>query len=212
MVDLGFIHRFEAGTSGRTLLLLHGTGGDEHDLIPLGRTLDPAAAVLSPRGQVTENGAPRFFRRLAMGVFDVDDLMRRTHDLADFVERAASHYGFDLASMVALGYSNGANIAASALLLRPGLIRAAALLHAMVPFEPEEVPDLRGTRVFLSGGRRDPLIPPAGTERLGELLVQAGAEVYVAWQPGGHELTHVELDAVRGWLRRMEAGAEVGGE
>ena len=205
--DLGFVHRFEPGDSGRTVVLLHGTGADENDLIPLGRVVAPGAALLSPRGQVLENGMPRFFRRLAMGVFDVDDLKRRTDDLAGFVEAAASRYGFDLASTVALGYSNGANIAASLLLRHPGLIRAAALLHAMVPFHPEPRPDLTDTRVLLTGGARDPMIPPDQTEELARILGDCGADVQLELQPGGHELTQAEAASVHLWIARLGADA-----
>ena len=137
-----FIHEFVPGSSNRTLLLLHGTGGNEHDLIPLGRELDPNAALLSPRGKVLENGMPRFFRRLAEGVFDLEDLQKRTHELADFVAAAADRYDIGNKNIVAVGYSNGANIAASTLLLRPEILAGAILFRAMIPLEPEERPDL----------------------------------------------------------------------
>jgi phospholipase/carboxylesterase len=205
--DLGFVHRYEPGESGRTILLLHGTGADEHDLIPLGRVVAPGAALLSPRGQVLENGMPRFFRRLAMGVFDVEDLKRRTDDLAAFVEAAAARYAFDLGSTVALGYSNGANIAASLLLSRPGLVRAAALLHAMVPFRPDPAPRLDGTRVLLTGGARDPMIPSDQTEELARILRDCGADVELELQPGGHELTPAEAERVHLWIERLGADA-----
>src|SRR5678815_3087091 len=135
-----FIHAFVPGSSQRTLLLLHGTGGNERDLIPLGRELDPNAALLSPRGKVLENGMPRFFRRLAEGVFDLEDLKTRTNELADFVAAAAQHYGFASDNVVAVGYSNGANIAASMLLLRPEIMNAAILFRAMVPLTPDKLP------------------------------------------------------------------------
>src|ERR687897_835814 len=143
--ELGFIHQFvsAAGRSDHiTLLLLHGTGGNEQDLIPLGQELYPTAALLSPRGKVLESGMPRFFRRLAEGVFDIEDLKFRTHELADFVEKSSKVYGFDLRYMVSVGYSNGANIASSLLLLRPEVILSAVLFRAMVPFMPEKVPNL----------------------------------------------------------------------
>src|SRR5918999_5387259 len=167
--DLGFAHRFFPGESGATLLVLHGTGGSEDDLVPLGRGLAPGAAILSPRGKVSEYGAARFFRRLAEGVFDHEDLVFRTHELADFVEAAAEEYGFDLSRLVATGYSNGANIAASLMLLRPGLLRAAVLFRAMVPFEPEETPELSGMPVFMASGRRDRMISPESSGRLAEI-------------------------------------------
>ena len=134
-----FIHEFVPGSSSRTLLLLHGTGGNERDLIPLGRELDPNAALLSPRGKVLENGMPRFFRRLAEGVFDLEDLKYRTNELADFVTAAGQHYGFATDQLVAVGYSNGANIAASMLLLRPEIMHMAILFRAMVPLDSGQI-------------------------------------------------------------------------
>ena len=198
--DLNFIHQFVPGSSDRTLLVLHGTGGNEHDLLPLGRELDPSAALLSPRGQVSENGHPRFFRRLAEGVFDLEDLRRRTDDLADFIEEAARHYEFDLNKLVAVGYSNGANIAASVLLQRPGILRTAILLRAMVPFVPEKPPDLSGVRVWIAGGKQDMIIAPAETQRLADLLSGAGADVTVRFFDAGHGLTNTELVLAHRWL------------
>jgi predicted esterase len=198
---LDFVHRWEPRPgSDRTLLLLHGTGGDENDLIPLGDLLDRSANLLSPRGQVMEHGMPRFFRRLAEGVFDMDDLKARTHGLADFVQGASATYGFPLEGVTAVGFSNGANIAASMLLLRPGIVRQAILLRAMVPLEPDPLPDLTGTRVFLAAGERDPIIPPANTVRLAGLLQSAGADVTLRWSPVGHQLTRDDVDASRAWL------------
>jgi phospholipase/carboxylesterase len=198
--DLGFFHRFLPGESGVTLLLLHGTGGDENDLVPLGRELAPDAAILSPRGKVSEYGAARFFRRLAEGVFDHEDLVFRTHELAGFIDAAAEEYGLDLSRLVATGYSNGANIAASLMLLHPGLLRAAILLRAMVPFEPEEVPDLSGMPVFLAAGRRDRMIPPQNTERLAEILREARADLDLRWRNTGHPLTYEEVAEAKAWL------------
>jgi phospholipase/carboxylesterase len=209
--ELGFTHRFLAadpaigGRGGRTppvLLLLHGTGGNEDDLLPLGRTLAPGAALLSPRGKVLEHGMPRFFRRLAEGVFDLPDLIARTHDLAKFIRAAVTHYGLDSERLVAVGFSNGANIGGSLLLLHPGLLRAAILLRPMVPFEPDVLPDLKGTAVFVSAGRTDPIVPPSNSERLAALLREAGADVTLAWQPGGHNLTSPEVEAAGRWLAK----------
>jgi len=199
----GFAHNYLPGESDVTLLLLHGTGGNEDDLIPLGQQLLPEAAILSPRGKVSEHGAPRFFRRLAEGVFDHEDLVFRTHELADFVNQAASQYGFDREKLVAVGYSNGANIAASLMLLHPGLLRAAVLFRAMVPFEPEEAPDLSGMPVFLAAGRRDTMIPPANTERLAEILQEAGADLDLRWKSVGHPLTYEELEEARTWISKV---------
>ena len=199
----GFAHNYlpgEKNGSGVTLLLLHGTGGNEDDLIPLGQQLHPDAALLSPRGKVSEHGAPRFFRRLAEGVFDHEDLLFRTHELSDFVEKAAEEYGFDRGKLVAVGYSNGANIAASLMLLHPGLLRAAVLFRAMVPFEPEETPDLSGMPVFLAAGRRDTMIPPDNTERLAAILQEAKADLDLRWKNVGHPLTYEELEEARDWI------------
>ncbi len=186
--------------SGVTLLLLHGTGGSEDDLIPLGQQLLPGAAILSPRGKVSEHGAPRFFRRLAEGVFDHEDLLFRTHELADFVEQAANRYGFDRQRLVGVGYSNGANIAASLMVLHPGLLRAAVLFRAMVPFEPEATPDLSGMPVFLAAGRRDTMIAPDNTERLAAILQEAGADLDLRWKDVGHPLTYQEIEEAAAWL------------
>ena len=204
--DLGFAHRFFPGDedgSGATLLMLHGTGGDENDLVPLGRELAPGAAILSPRGKVSEYGAPRFFRRVAEGVFDQEDLVFRSHELADFIEAAAKEYGFDRSKLVAAGYSNGANIAASLMLLRPGLLRVAVLFRAMVPFEPEEMPDLSGMPVFVAAGRMDRMISPQNTERLAEILRQAGADVDLRWRNTGHALTYEEVAEAKQWIAEV---------
>jgi predicted esterase len=199
---LGFAHVFRPGRAADVpvLLLLHGTGGNEHDLLPLGEALLPGAAMLSPRGQVLERGMPRFFRRLAEGVFDLEDLERRTHELASFVERAAAHYGFDRRHVVAVGFSNGANIAASLLLLEPSTLGGAVLFRAMVPLEPDPPPTLAGTPVLLSNGRSDPLVSLEETDRLAALLRRAGADLTVALQPAGHELSSQDIIQARGWL------------
>lgn len=202
MTALGLVHRWEPGASPDTpvFLALHGTGGDEHDLVPLARDIAPEAAVLSPRGAVLENGMPRFFRRLAEGVFDLDDLRRRTDDLARFVRDAADTYGFAERPVYAVGFSNGANVAASLLLRHPGLLRAAVLYRAMVPFEPETAVSLAGTRVLLSEGRSDPIVPAANAERLAAILRDAGAEVTLRWQSASHQLVRQDLDVARAWL------------
>jgi glyoxalase family protein len=206
---LGFVHRYvppaadveRAGST--TLLLLHGTGGDEEDLIPLGRALLPGAGMLSPRGKVLEGGAPRFFRRLAPGVFDLEDLARRTDELAEFIDGAATTYRLDRSRIVAVGFSNGANIAASLLLRRGSVVRGAVLLSPMLPFEPDSLPDLSATSVFIGAGERDPMASRHTVERLAEALAQAGAQVTTHWTPGGHTVTKEELEAaaevVRSW-------------
>jgi predicted esterase len=179
---------------------LHGTGGNEEDLIPLAQNLAPGAAILSPRGKVSEYGAPRFFRRLAEGVFDHEDLLFRTHELADFVEAAAEEYGFDPSKIVAVGYSNGANVAGSTILLHPGLLRAAVLFRAMVPFEPEVTPDLSGLPVFIAAGLMDRMIPQDDTQRLADILGEAGADVDLRWRDVGHRLTYEDVGEAREWL------------
>jgi phospholipase/carboxylesterase len=200
--DLGFTHRYLPGEdeASPTLLLLHGTGGNEEDLVPLGETLAPNAAFLSPRGKVLEYGAPRFFRRLAEGVFDHEDLLFRTHELAEFVQAASEEYGFDLSKVVAVGYSNGANVAASTILLHPGLLRAAVLFRAMVPFEPDVTPDLSEMPIFMAAGRMDRMIPPDNTKRLADILLEAGADVDLRWHDTGHPLTYKEVGEAKTWL------------
>lgn len=205
----GFAHRFvpAEGGDGNTLLLLHGTGGSEDDLLPLGRMMSGTSALLSPRGKVLEHGMPRFFRRLAEGVFDEEDLILRTHELAGFVEAAAVEYDLDRNRIWAVGFSNGANIASSLLLLHPGLLAGAVLLRAMVPLEPDPTPDLSGTPVYLAAGRSDPIVPARNTERLASLLEEAGADVTLDWQPGGHGIGRTEVDASRQWLEGVLASA-----
>jgi len=199
--ELGFDHRFLPGAPDKpVLLLLHGTGGDENDLLPLGEALLPGAARLSPRGKVLEHGMPRFFRRLAEGVFDLDDLRRRTHELAEFVPAALAAYGMAGARPIAVGFSNGANIAAAMLLLRPEVLAGALLIRPMVPLVPETLPDLRGVQVQIQAGATDPLVPPPQSEALGKLLADAGASVEVRWIPGGHALTREDLALGKAWF------------
>lgn len=201
---LDFIHEFVPGSSKRTLLLLHGTGGNEHDLIPLGREIDPAATILSPRGKILENGMPRFFRRLAEGIFDEEDLKRRTHELANFVAAAAQHYELAAGEIVAVGYSNGANIAASLLLLRPETLCAAILFRAMVPLVPEKLPELSSARVWIGAGNQDPIIPTSESQRLVDLLRTAGADVTIRFVNAGHGLTNNEIETARDWLMSLK--------
>jgi len=204
MSDLGFIHHFipaQTSPSHRVLLLLHGTGGNENDMIPLGRDLDPTAALLSLRGNVLENGMPRFFRRLAEGVFDEADVVRRANELADFIATAAKQYEFDQKQLTAVGYSNGANIAAAVLLLRPGTIASAVLFRAMVPIVPAAEPNLHGTRVLICSGKRDPIIPLDNAERLAVMLRSAGADVTLRVEDATHQLDFAEIEAAKKWLR-----------
>jgi phospholipase/carboxylesterase len=200
-----FIHEFLPGSSSRTLLLLHGTGGNERDLIPLGRELDPNAALLSPRGKVLENGMPRFFRRLAEGVFDLEDLKYRTNELADFVTAAGEHYGFTSDNIVAVGYSNGANIAASMLLVRPEILGAAILFRAMVPLVPGKLPDLSSVRIWIGAGDQDPIVPASEAQSLVELLRRAGADVTIRFaKAAAHGLTNDDVEAAHHWLGELK--------
>ena len=199
--ELEFAHRFIPGAPDKpVLLLLHGTGGDENDLLPLGEALLPGAGRLSPRGKVLENGMPRFFRRLAEGVFDLDDLRKRTHELADFVEAAREAYDLGERRPVAVGFSNGANIAAAVLLLRPGVLGGALLIRPMVPLVPDTLPDLRGIPVQIHAGQVDPLVPGPQSEALAKLLGDAGASVDLRWTAGGHALTREDLDLGKAWF------------
>jgi phospholipase/carboxylesterase len=202
--QLDFIHEFVRGTSDRTVLLLHGTGGDEHDLIPLGRELDPNASLLSPRGKILEHGMPRFFRRLTEGVFDLEDLKYRTRELADFVISATERYEIDKENIIAVGYSNGANIAASMLLLRPEISHAAILFRAMVPLVPKNLPDLSSVRVWVGAGNQDSIIPVSETQSLVKLLRRAGADVTVHFANANHGLTPDDLKTAQHWLEALE--------
>ena len=199
-----FIHRFEPATEegGPTLLLLHGTGGSEDDLVPLAQQMVPGAALLSPRGKVLEGGvAARFFRRHAEGVLDVDDLKARTDELAGFVRRAAGKYGFEPAGLIALGFSNGANVATALLFRHPELLAGAALLRPMLPYRPESLPELEGKPVLVDAGAADPMVPADQPPALADLLSEAGAEVTVQVTPGaGHGLTGEDLGALSGWF------------
>ena len=197
---LSHIHQFVPATEpGRApLLLLHGTGGDEHDLLPLGRAVAPGAALLSPRGRVLEGGMPRFFRRLAEGVFDEQDVIRRANDLADFVQDARETYG--LAAPVALGFSNGANIAAAVLQLRPRVLAGAVLLRAMVPLKEAPKADLTGTPVLILSGALDPIVPDENAAQLVAMLRRAGAVVDHRTLPTGHNLTQADLTLTKTWL------------
>jgi phospholipase/carboxylesterase len=198
---LSFEHRFQpAGRPGlRPLLLLHGTGGDETDLLPLGGLVSPGAALLSPRGQVLEGGMPRFFRRLAEGVFDEADVRRRADDLAGFVAEARATYGIE--APVALGFSNGANIAAALLLRHPGVLAGAALLRAMVPLQDLPPARLDGTPVLILSGARDPIVPAANAARLAAMLGDAGAEVRHETLPTGHGLVQDDVVRTAAWLQ-----------
>jgi predicted esterase len=202
--DLGFVHLFVPAEkpTAPTLLMLHGTGGDERDLLPLGRQLWPGAALLGVRGKVLENGMPRFFRRFAEGVFDVEDLKSRTEELAQFIDAAAQQYKFSKKRLIAVGYSNGANIAASLILLHPHYLAAAVLFRAMLPFVPDLTRDFSHLSVFIGGGRLDPFIPSGQVEELAAIFESGGADVTISWNQGGHELGDEDIHAAKIWLSR----------
>lgn len=203
-------HIFVEGTdrNAPVLLLLHGTGGTERDLLPLADRLSPTSSVLSVRGNVLENGMPRFFRRLAEGVFDLEDLAARTKELKDFLDSAAEQYGFDRNQVVAVGYSNGANIAGSLLFHYEGALRGAILHHPMVPIRGVALPDLSAVPVFIGAGVNDPICSPQETEELEQLLKGAGASVTTHWERSGHQLTSSEVAAAGAWFHQaFQAGS-----
>jgi phospholipase/carboxylesterase len=204
---LGFIHRFRPGTrAGATpLLLLHGTGGNEDDLLSLGETLAPGAPLLSPRGKVLENGMPRFFRRLAEGVFDIEDLRFRARELSDFLTAARKAYDLGETPPIALGYSNGANIAAALLLLHPGSLSGALLLRPMVPLIPEALPALDGIPVLIAAGRNDPIVLAPQPRALADLLGSAGADVTLHGSDAAHGLTREDLEIAERWMNTVGA-------
>jgi phospholipase/carboxylesterase len=202
---LTYIHRFEPGAdpSVPPVLLLHGTGGDEADLLPLGREIAPGAPLLSPRGNVLEGSMPRFFRRFREGLFDEDDVRRRAGELADFVAEARRAYG--LAQPIALGYSNGANIAAAVLLLHPKALAGAILLRAMAPLAEPPKPDLSGVPVLVLSGLNDPIAPRSSAETLAAALAAAGARVERDDVPAGHGLTQADVTKAKKFYEREAA-------
>jgi predicted esterase len=208
--DLRFEHVYRPGSDpgAPTLLLLHGTGGNEYDLLPIGEMIAPQAGVLSPRGRVLEGTMPRFFKRHAEGIFDLDDLRLQTRELAGFVGAASAHYHFDPARVIAVGFSNGANIAASLLLLesrRPerSALEGAILFRAMVPIVPDPLPELSGVRILMSNGRLDSLVAATQAELLKDMFEDCGADVTFVWQPGGHNLTNQDITAAREWMTQV---------
>jgi phospholipase/carboxylesterase len=205
----GFVHRFVAGTRPGVVpvLLLHGTGGNEEDLLPLGRAVAPGAALLSPRGPVLENGMPRFFRRLAEGVFDEADIRSRAQDLVSFVAEATKHYDLGTVPPIALGFSNGANIAAAMLLLHPGSLSGALLLRPMVPLLPDRPLNLHDVPVLIAAGRHDPIARPEQSQALADLLKGTGADVTLRWINAGHGLTREDLEAAERWMSTTSATA-----
>lgn len=198
-------HIFQKGNNptNPTLLLLHGTGGTEHDLLPLAAKVDPDANVLSVRGNISENGMPRFFKRLAEGVFDEEDLIFRTKELYDFLDEAAGKYEFDRANIYAIGYSNGANIAASLLFHYKDALKGAMLHHPMVPRRGIELPDLSGKSVFIAAGTNDPICSPKESEDLENILKEAGADTQIHWENNGHQLSLQEVETAGNWYASL---------
>jgi predicted esterase len=200
---MDFIHKFAPGRLPVTVLLLHGSGGDENDLLPIARALAPEAALLSPRGNVVQHGARRFFSYPAADGFDADEVRQRVDDLADWIEHMAAQYAFDPNRLYALGYSNGANMAAATLLLRPAAIAGACLFRSRAVVTPANPPDLNGAPVLISAGQTDHLIPPSAAEALGQLLTQAGAHVDLAIQNAGHDLTPADFSLGKQWFAKL---------
>ena len=198
-----FIHKYlPAQRDTPVFLLLHGTGGNEDDLIPFAKEISRDSSILSVRGKVLENGMPRFFRRFAEGVFDIEDLKFRTNELADFIEESSDKYNFELNQVVAIGYSNGANIGASLLILRPEVLTGVILFRGTLPLETSSLPDLRGKHVLISGGEFDEIIPQEGTMKLAEVLERAGAQVDLKWQKSNHGLVTADLLAAKSWAKK----------
>lgn len=209
--DLGFVHIFVPAEkpASPTLLLLHGTGGDERDLLQLGAELWPGAALLAVRGKILENGMPRFFRRFAEGIFDVEDLKFRTQELAQFIDAAAERYGFSKKKLIVVGYSNGANIASSLILLHPHYVAAAVFFRAMMPFVPDLIRDFSHLSVFIGVGQSDPIVPPGQVEELAALFESGGADVTISLHRGGHELGEDDVRAAKIWLSKEKVRKKV---
>ncbi len=210
MTDLGFIHRFDPSQipAAPTLLLLHGTGGDQNDLLSIGRSIAPNANLLSPRGKVSENGAPRFFRRFAEGIFDEDDIRFRAQELVGFIAAAAVHYRFNPLNVIAFGYSNGANIASATMLLHPPALSGAILIRPMVTLVPRELPDLHGKEILIQAGTVDPMGSISEIERLVALFGKTGAQITIKQHHAGHGLTHDDFSESQKWLTRFFPGTQ----
>ena len=198
------IYKLGENTDGPTLLLLHGTGGTEHDLLPLANRVDSNANILSVKGNVSENGMARFFRRLSEGVFDEDDLIFRTKELNAFLDQASHDYAFDRDKVIAVGYSNGANIAASLLFHYKNALKGAILHHPMVPRRNIDLPNLSGKQIFIAAGTNDPMCPAQESKDLSTFLENAQADVTVHWENFGHQLTNSEVEAAAKWYQNQE--------
>jgi phospholipase/carboxylesterase/glyoxalase family protein len=206
--ELGFIHRFipaDDPTPRETLVVLHGTGGDENDLVGIGQAIAPGASILSPRGKVLENGAPRFFKRLAEGVFDPKEVRSRAEELSRFIRAAVLKYGLDPARVSAFGYSNGANVASTIMFIEPGVLQRAILFRPMLVFEPDGTPDLSTSSILISAGRTDPIVPTHSVDRLVELLTASRADVTLKWQLAGHNLAPSEVREAADWVALQRA-------
>jgi phospholipase/carboxylesterase len=197
---LGYKYIYIGSRNSYTLLLLHGTGGSEEDLVPLARAIDPDAGILSPRGKVVENGMHRFFRRLAPGVYDLDDLRYRAEELGDFIEIASHQHGFDRSRLIALGYSNGANIAIATMLLRPGSMAGAILIRPYFPVDLGVKPDLKGKEILITAGEKDPIAPLGSVLELGEKLKALGASVELKVIAADHGIVRSDIETIKTWL------------
>ncbi|HSI67714.1 MAG TPA: alpha/beta hydrolase [Planococcus sp. (in: firmicutes)] len=197
-------HIFKKGLEGKpTFLVLHGTGGNENDLLPIASHIDKDASILSVRGNVSENGMPRFFKRLSEGVFDMEDLKLRTEELNNFISEAAEEHGFDRTNVIAIGYSNGANIAGNLLFKYQDALKGAILHHPMVPDRKAKLPDLTGIPVFIAAGTNDPICPAEESTDLEQMLKEAGASVQLHWENYGHQLTTPEVEAAKAWYDKL---------
>lgn len=198
--DHGYEYQYLPPVAGdkRLLVLLHGTGGDENSLIELGRLMDPNAGILSPRGKSSEEGVNRFFRRHEEGVFDEEDLKEKAEDLADFIAHVTDHHYFE--EVIAVGYSNGANIALAILLLHPEVLNGVLALRGMLPIHPSHLPDLSEKHVLLLSGKDDTIIPRSGVEALVELLEKGNAILHHEWLPTGHNLMRRDIEDAASWL------------
>ena len=200
MANLTYIHKFLRGKRNTTLLLLHGTGGDEEDMLPLGNAISPESSLLSPRGKVSENGMPRFFKRIREGVFDQEDLKFRSLELSNFVKEAAATYNFNIDSVIVVGYSNGANIATSILLLGYFRFAGAILFRPMTPLIPSKLPNLKGVQVYIAAGKLDQSVPRIDTERLVAMIQSTNAEVTLKWEADGHAVSGEEIQDAKNWF------------
>ncbi|MET3855859.1 alpha/beta hydrolase [Rhizobium sp. OAE497] len=195
MADTSYVHRLHAGAPGKPILfVLHGTGGDENQFFEFGRRLLPEATIVSPRGDISEYGAARFFKRTGEGVYDMDDLARATEKMAAYVKDLTVDHG--ASQILGLGFSNGANILAN-VLIEKGLFDASVLMHPLIPFQPKPNPELSGRRVLITAGQRDPICPVPLTEALAAYFETEKAKVTTEWHAGGHDIRPNEIDAIR---------------